>query len=345
MSPSPGRLARFVLLAAVVGLLVSPLLAIAVDTLQSVRAVPFDVANAFEGPLAYQRIADGGAYVFDRRAHTVYRLNPAQTVARPIVQLGVEEGRILRPSAFDSAPDGSFAVADAPFGKERIQVFAPDGFRLAGFSLSGNSAVRVTIGNLVLNGVGALSYTGSTILINRPETGGLITEYDLAGQARRTIGRLRPTGHEDDAELHLAFNTGIPLAAADGGFYFVFLAGEPRFRRYDANGTLRFERVVQGRELDGFLAQLPSTWPRREVGGNVMPLVSPTVRAARVSPDDHLWITLVVPFTHEYDADGDKIRTVQFRAAGPLAPTSLFFASPTRLLVTPGLFEFDVPRP
>jgi hypothetical protein len=54
-----------------------------------------------------------------------------------------------------------------------------------------------------------------------------------------------------------------------------------------------------------------------------------------------LWISFVAPFTYVYDADGDKIRTVQFRAAGLLTPNSLFFGKNDRILVTPGLFEFS----
>ena len=38
--------------------------------------------------------------------------------------------------------------------------------------------------------------------------------------------------------------------------------------------------------------------------------------------------------------DGDKIRAVQFRGAGILAPASLSFRPNSRLLVTPGLYEF-----
>ena len=55
----------------------------------------------------------------------------------------------------------------------------------------------------------------------------------------------------------------------------------------------------------------------------------------------HTWVTFVVPYTYVYDRDGDKIRTVQFRAAGIITPTSLFFGAKGRLLVTPGLYEFD----
>jgi hypothetical protein len=55
-----------------------------------------------------------------------------------------------------------------------------------------------------------------------------------------------------------------------------------------------------------------------------------------------LWVSLVEPFTYEFDEDGDKIRTVQFRAAGTIAPNSMFFDAGGRLLVTPGLYIFDV---
>ena len=49
----------------------------------------------------------------------------------------------------------------------------------------------------------------------------------------------------------------------------------------------------------------------------------------------------MVPVTYVYDSRGDKIRTVQFRGAGTLTPTALFFGTKGRLLVTPGLYEFD----
>ena len=313
-----------------------------VITLDSIDAMPAHVAGTFEDALAYQRLPDGTAYVFDRRGHTVYRVDAARSVATAVVRIGVEEGRILMPSAFDAAPDGTFVVADAPRRKERVQLFNREGQRIAGFELAGGAAPRIVIGSLVLNGIGAIAFTGDTIVINRPETGGLITEYDIYGRARRTIGALRATGHEADHELHLAFNSAIPLPIPQGGGYFlVFLAGQPRFQRYAANGTLLFERVIQGPELDKLLAEQPTQWPRREIAGTEYPLVLPVIRSARVDPRGHLWISLMLPFTYEYDAEGEKLRTLQFHAAGILAPSSLFFASPTRLLVTPGLFEFD----
>lgn len=322
------------------------LLAWPADVLLSVNAVPAHIAGAFNTPIAYQRQPDGSSYVFDRREHTVFRIDAERTKATAIVNIGAEQGRLLQPSAFDSAEDGSFVVADAPKMKERIQVFYRDGFRVGGFELTGGTLPRITIDSLVLNGIGSLCYTGRTILISRPETGGLITEYDVYGRALRTIGRLRATGHEADPQLHLAFNSGVPLAipksgASRGGFYFVFQAGVPAFQRYDEGGTLLWERRIQGRELDTLLAQQPSKWPRRTIGDNEIPLVTPTVRAARVDPEGRLWVSLAVPHTYVYDTDGDKIRTVQFRAAGLISPTSFHFPSASRVLVTPGLYEFN----
>jgi hypothetical protein len=201
---------------------------------------------------------------------------------------------------------------------------------------------RVTLGSLSLSGIGTMQFTGRSILVSQPETGGLMVEYGLGGTPVRTVGRHRTTGHEGDRELHLALNAGIPLKDATGGYWFVFLAGEPAFSRFDAKGTLLFHRRIQGRELDPVIAALPSSWPRRAIDGTEVPLVSPTVRTAAVDPAGRLWISFVVPYTYVFDPLGEKVRTVQFQAAGLTSPNSLTFPSATRLLVTPGCFEFDV---
>ena len=248
--------------------------------------------------------------------------------AKKIVEIGQEEGRILEPTAFDLEPGGTFAIADAPNSRERVQLFSADGTRVGGFSLPGRSAPRVTIGNIVLNGVGSLQYTGRSLLMNQPESGALFMEYGLSGTPVRSIGTLRPTGQERDRDVHLALNTGLPLVHPAGGFIFVFQAGVPVFRRYDAQGRLLWERHIEGPELDGLLAALPTSWPRSPGGRGEradLPLVMPTVRTAAIDAGGNLWVVLSVPFTYVYDSVGDKRRTVQFSAPGLGAPASLFF--------------------
>lgn len=313
-----------------------------VDVLRSVAALPVEIVGEFREPLGYQRLDSGESLVFDKRGHSVYGVGAVGGGVRKLVSIGGEEGRVIEPTAFDVTPDGTFVVADAPNGRERIQIFSKDGRRAGGFPMQYRATPRVTLGNLSLSGVGTMQFTGRSILVSQPETGGLFVEYGLSGTPVRTVGRHRETGHEADRELHLALNAGIPLKAADGGYWFVFLAGEPAFARFDADGTLRFLRRMQGRELDPVVAALPTAWPRRTIDGTEIPLVSPTVRTAALDPAGRLWVSFVVPFTYVFDTLGEKVRTVQFQAAGLAAPNSLAFAPGGRLLVTPGCFEFDV---
>jgi hypothetical protein len=258
-----------------------------------------------------------------------------------VVAIGHEPGRVLRPFGFDLGV-GEFAVADAPGSADRVQLFTTSGSRVSAFTLARRSEARVQLDGLVLNGASAMRLTAQrTVLLNQPDTGALVSEYDIRGRALRSVGALRATAHDSDAQLRLAFNAGLPVPIPGGGLYFVFQTGEPRFRKYTAAGTLLFERVIQGRELDALVQAQPTTWPRRPgVGVPEIAIVRPIVRTAAVDARGQLWISFTVPFTYVYDADGEKVRVVQFRAAGTVAPTSLFFAHDGRLLVTPGCYAF-----
>ena len=322
------------------GVLDPVLIAIKPDIVRSTGGIPAHLAGRFREPVGFQQSAFGQYFVFDRRSHAVFGIDEQLESSWEIVQIGAEAGRIIDPTAFAVEPNGSFVVADAPNNRERIQIFSSAGARLGGFLLSGRLKTRVVLGNSVMNGIGSMQYTGAAILVSQPETGALIAEYALNGSVNRLIGRLRHTGHEDDPEVHLALNSGIPLVDPSGGFFFVFETGEPVFQKYDSGGRLTFERRIVGPEIDRALAEQPTTWPKRKTGEGELPLVTPLIRAAAVDPTGKLWISFVVPYTYVYDRDGDKVRAVQFQAAGTTAPNSLFFGPRGRILTTPGLFEF-----
>jgi hypothetical protein len=318
--------------------LAATIAAIAPDVVSAVDAIPAHLAGRFRESRGFSQAAAGHFLIFDRRAHAVFGIDAAMSASYPIVEIGAEPGRLLGPTAFSAAADGSFVVADAPRGQERVQVFSPSGQLLQLFLLPGPARTRVMIDGFSGSGVAGLHYTGRSVLVSQPEWGGLITEYSLLGQPVRTFGRLRATDHESDPDVHLALNSGLALAAPDGGYFFVFQAGQPVFRKYDAQGGLQFERQVQGREIDAVVASLPERWPR---GAGEEPMIAPTVRAAAVDPKGQLWIALSVPYTYVFDGDGDKVRVVQFRAGGVLTPSSLAFGTDGRLLTTPGLAIFD----
>lgn len=311
-----------------------------VEIIRSSGSLRPEVVGQFREPAACQQGPDGDHYVFDRRGHTVYRV-PATGPPLPIVRVGPERGRILEAGAFQMASDGRFVVADAPRRRERVQIFDADGSRLGGFQLPGQVVPRVRHRNIVLSGIGTLQFTGRSIVMSQPDLDGLVTIFTLNGHPFRTFGILRPTGHEGNRQVHLALNSGIPLVNADGSFYFVFQAGVPVFRKYDARGTLIFERHIEGVDLDPIIGALPTNWTDGRTPGD-LPAVPPTVRAAAVDRSDHLWVALAVPVLYVYDSTGEKIRTVQLRGAGALHPISLSFTDRNTLLVTPGCYEFKV---
>lgn len=315
--------------------------ALRVDVLHSVAALPPHIVGAFEDPIDFQQARDGTYYVFDRRGHTVYSVDAARTTSTKVLEIGNEEGRVIQPTGFDLLPDGRFVVADVPRGQQRVQTFTPAGRLLTGFFLPGAPAARVILGNMMLNGAGSVQYAGETLLISHPESGALFTEYTPGGSAFRSIGRLRTTGFEDDRDLHVALNAGLPLVDPTGGYIYVFITGRPIFRKYDASGALLFERHIEGREIDALLNAQPTIWPKRRAQDREVPFVTPVIRAAEVDPRGNLWISTAVPFTYVYDGAGDKTRTIQFSGAGIISPTSLSFGRDGRLLVTPGCYEFD----
>jgi hypothetical protein len=314
------------------------------EILTPVGALPAHVTGKFEDPTGFQQSPDGDYFIFDRRSHSVFAYKPGTDAPRKVIQIGAEKGRVIQPSAFDFAPDNTFVVADSPGRLDRIQIFMSTGSSLGGFALGSKNTARLIIDNFVLSGVGSLEYTGDAIFISQPETGAVITEYGVDGRTRRSFGDLRQTGHENDPDVHAALNGGLPLVNPRGGFYFVFVAGAPVFRKYDASGKLLFERHIEGIELDSYLATLPTTWRPRRTAEGELPVIRPTIRTAAVDGDGNLWISLAVPFTYVYDSSGDKRRVVQFRATGAMSATSLSFTRDGKVLVTPGCYSFAARR-
>ena len=101
--------------------------ALAAEERRSIGGLRPHVAGAFDEIAACHLTPSGEYLVFDRRAHAVSTVAVGADVPKKIVQIGHETGRILRPTAFDSAPNGTFVVADSPGNQHRIQFFSDTG--------------------------------------------------------------------------------------------------------------------------------------------------------------------------------------------------------------------------
>jgi hypothetical protein len=80
--------------------------------------------------------------------------------------------------------------------------------------------------------------------------------------------------------------------------------------------------------MDPHVGRAPTTWPRKR---GEIPIVPAMVRTAAVDREGNLWISLAAPFTYVCDASGDKRRTLQFRGAGIISPTSFFLPTSAAL--------------
>ena len=156
-----------------------------VEERRAVGGLAAHIAAAFDEIAACQMTPAGEFIVFDRRAHAVFAVPRGAEVPKKIVQIGAESGRILMPTAFDSAPDGSFVVADSPETGQRLQFFLPNGTTLGGFTMPGRGAPQITLGSMYLTGLASLEYTGQTVLISQPENGALVIEYLPTGTPLR----------------------------------------------------------------------------------------------------------------------------------------------------------------
>lgn len=315
----------------------------AIDILRPVGGLPPNIVGQMREPSAFVQTADGKYIIFDRRAQQVYGVNAAKTTLTRLVTIGPSDGQLLRPDVFAYNANRTFVVVDAPGEYERVQTFYEDGTPIGRFQRWPQrvGATRFTLNSVVFRGFGAVAAVGRSLFAGGQRDGELMSEVDIDGNVVRYIGKTRSTGHEHDALLHHALNTGIPLAAADGGLYFVFTTGVPMFRKYSPTGELLFERHIEGPELDGTIQTLPMTWPTRTApDGSEFPAVASTVTTAAIDSSGHLWISLAAPFTYVYDTSGNKTRTIQFRGTELMVPTSFFFTKAGRLLVTPGCYEF-----
>jgi hypothetical protein len=311
----------------------------AIDVLEPVFALPAHVINRLEQPASFVVTSTGEYLVLDRRAHTVYRLDGQGRVMTPILGIGQEPGRLLRPMAIALSDDDILAVLDAPGAYHRLQYFTSDGTLIGLFYLTILGPPGVVVDNQVISGSGAMAFDGRTFWFHAPAYGALMTQVDTAGGVLQQVGHLRETGHDAGDDLHTALNAGVPVVDPTGGVYFVFQTGRPMLRKYGATGQLLFERHIEGPELDPVIARLPNRWTTPDDGSR--PWLAPVIRTAAVDRNGRLWVVLQTGHVYVYDAAGEKIRTLMFGGPSRERTSSLFFTRDGRVLTGPGGYEFD----
>ena len=187
-----------------------------VEALKSVGGIPPFLAGEFEEASGFARRPDGSSLVFDRRRHRVYAIDAARTAVTPLVEIGYEVGRVLRPTAFDVAAHRRLhrrrrarpATAACRCSQSRGQV-------LNTFPVAASESPRVIADDLVLNGIAAARYTGTTVLLEpaRARRAGHRVQRDRARCSASSACCGAP-GSSRDPDVHLAFNSRAAAAGA-----------------------------------------------------------------------------------------------------------------------------------
>jgi hypothetical protein len=212
------------------------------EVLIAARGLPRAFTSQLLDTIGYAETGTGESLVLDRRSHVVWTVDAKRATWRKVVLAGEKLGQIAYPTALAVGPGDQFVVADVSQGADRLQWFDLTGKMAGAFWLPDKHSPPMIVLSVMFNGIGALHFTGESFYVGYPFRGSLISEVDLKGLTVRQIGLQRTTGQESDPELHLALNSGVVAADPTGGFYYVFQAGEPLFRKYDADGRLVFER-------------------------------------------------------------------------------------------------------
>jgi len=188
---------------------------------------------------------DGTVYVADARSKRVLVLEREGDTVRTIGRPGEGPGELARPSAV-AAGDAGIVVFDA--GNSRIERFSTDGEYLDSRPAPPQAlAATVSLlgdGSLVVGSMGADS--------------SLVLAFDPSGQRERAFGQpiVEPTMFDfasmkariADGEVPDEFrNNVLALEAGDGGIW-VALQTEAGIRRYDRDGRLRWQVVIESND-------------------------------------------------------------------------------------------------
>lgn len=182
-------------------------------------------------------------FLTDIEGNRLLVINRNMEVERNFGRIGSGPGRVFHPGYLDVGGDGTLFVEDG--GNERIVRFDQSGHYLGAFRVDDFQGMAVDAQN--------------QLYLGQPQAGSLITVYSSTGTKLRSFGQLKKYSEiygeafrDKDASYMNALNR-VRLASDKAGNLYVSFMNTPLIRKYAPDGTLMFERRVEGPEIDGLL--------------------------------------------------------------------------------------------
>lgn len=249
-------------------------------------------------------------------------------VEREFGRIGSAPGRLFHPGYLDIGGDGTVFVEDG--GNERIVKFDQKGHYAGEFRMNAFQGMAVD--------------TQNQLYVGQPEEGNLITVYSSTGTKLRSFGQLKKYSEiygEANRDKDVAYKTAlnrVRLATdKDGNLYVSFMI-VPLIQKYSPDGTLVFERRLEGLELDQLMEAIQK---RRFIATKVDGV---DVRIIALDPvidpaNGNIMVPLVDGSIYVADRDGNKLSLLRpawtSRGDGTFYPFIAGLGANGEFMVTP----------
>lgn len=213
--------------------------------------------EVFPGNLDVYDVASyaGEYYVSDFRGNRIVVLDEYLNVRRGIGRIGSGPGQLIHPANIRVTNGGIIYVVDS--GNDRIQQFDTDGHYVREF--------RTTL----FEGFG-LNSRGE-VFLNQPEQGFLVTVYSPFGRKLRSLGKLKTFSsvygqqfQQKDDPYKIAINR-VRLSVDDEDNVYVSFMLAPLIQKYSPDGTLLFEKRLEGPEIENLTRVLVTDTPDKYI--------------------------------------------------------------------------------
>jgi hypothetical protein len=250
---------------------------------------------------------------------------PSQSAA------AVKSAALVYGESFDVDHDGRVVVCDR--GAKSVKIYSPGGDLTAAIPFSAPISV--------------VFLPGGEFAVASPDTGHLITAYDLEGKVVREYGDREEIAERADVNSQVNFGRLVVDEMGNSYFYFDFLP-EPTVRKFDHVGYLAMELSLKTLEFEPAAQAARKAIARSEDTENSIPALHRIISAVGVDPQtQELWIAIGT-LLMRFDKDGQRLSSFRtYMPAGARLEASQILVERDRLLIgadPQGIYEFLKPQ-
>ncbi|MEW6457035.1 MAG: NHL repeat-containing protein [Acidobacteriota bacterium] len=241
-------------------------------------------------PVGIEVDKEGNYYILEREEQCIKVFKSNYNYSHKIGEIGQGKGELYNTQDFCLDKNGTVFVADS--GNRRIQYFSSKGQYLGGFN------VQFRPRSIKVNSKGEIYVTGNADLKNNT----IISVFNKKGEVLRNFGNV-DAKYKDDL-IKIVFNKRTYLDIDQEDNVYITFEAIPKFRKYDKNEKLIFEREIKGPEIGRIMkkAAIPIADHKKQIVSNIIAIT----HDIRVDENGNILIALGAPYIYQYNREGNK---------------------------------------